>query len=91
MNTRKIQPIQTWSPESGNIELDTLCLKDFFHYFFNGEGGMVSYSLINSSNNNEYFQNNIEIPASVIQNWGASDDIIWNYVASELGFVFVNP
>ena len=91
MNTRKIQPIQTWSPESGSISLDTLYLKDFFHYFFNGDGGMVSYSLINSSTNVEFFQNNIAIPASIVQNWGASDDIIWNYVASELGFVFVTP
>ena len=89
MNTRNIIPIATWAPETGNITIDQLVLKDFNHYFFDGGGGLVSYCLKASTAETEYFANNIPIPASVIQQWGASDDIIFEYVADALGLVLV--
>ena len=90
MNTRKIQTTSTWSPESGNVTLDTLVLKDFHHYFFDGGNGLVSYCLKNSASDLEYFNANIQIPSNVLEQWGASDDIIFHYVASQLGLIIIN-
>ena len=89
MNTRQIQSTQTWSPEMGNVILNQLCLKDFFHYFFDGGSGIVSYCLKNSDSDIEYFSNNISIPSEIISQWGASDDIIFNYVANQLGLTII--
>ena len=89
MNTRQIQPIQSWSPDTGNITIDTLRLNDFFHYFFNGGGGMVSYSLASSVSGLDYFNGNIEIPSSVVQQWGADDEPIFQYVAQTLGVTII--
>jgi hypothetical protein len=89
MNTRQIEPISTWSPETGNITLNTLVLKDFHHYFFDGGNGLVSYCLKNSTADVEYFNANIEIPSNIMQQWGASDDIIFQYVANALGLILV--
>jgi hypothetical protein len=90
MNTRQIQSISTWSPDTGIITLNVLVLKDFMHYFFDGGGGIVSYCFKNSIADTEYFNANIEIPASIIQQWGASDDIIFEYVANKLGLTIIN-
>ena len=87
MNIRQIQAIQSWSPEAGTITIDTLCLKDFYHYFFDDGGGKVSYTM--QSNGVDYFGNSIDIPSSVIQQWGASDDIIWTYVAAQLNLTLI--
>lgn len=89
MNTRPIQPKQSWSPEGGNITVDTLCLKDFFHYFFDGEGGKVSYSLSDSQTGLDYFMGTLDVPASVVQQWGTSDDIMFQFVALALNLVLV--
>jgi len=89
MNTRTIQPKTSWSPELGDISIDTLCLKDFFHYFFDGGGGVVSYTLSNSQTEIDYFSGNLEVPSSVIQQWGANDDIIFEYVALALNLVII--
>ena len=87
MNTRQIQSKSTWSPETGNITIDTLCLKDFYHYFFDDGGGTVAYNL--QSNGLDYFPGAIAIPSSIVQQWGASDDVIWNYVANSLNLVLI--
>lgn len=89
MNTRQIEPTSTWSPETGNITLNTLVLKDFHHYFFDGGNGIVSYCLKNSISDLEYFNANIEIPSSIMQQWGASDDIIFEYVAEQLNLILI--
>lgn len=85
MNTRQIQPIQTWTAENGSITLDTLCLKDFYHYFFDDGDGKVNYTL--QSNGLDILSGTLNIPASVIQQWGASDDIIFSYVANFLNLI----
>jgi hypothetical protein len=87
--TKEIQSIQSWSPESGSITINALTLKDFYHYFFDGGGGMVSYSLSNSTNGLDYFNGNIEVPSSIIQQWGSDDSIIWEYVANALGLILI--
>lgn len=90
MNTRQIQTKTIWNPIDGNITLDTLVLKDFHHYFFDGGSGIVSYCLRDSNNQNEYYSNNIEIPSVIMQQWGSSDDIIFNYVAQQLNLIIIN-
>lgn len=86
-NTRQIQSKTTWSPETGDITIDTLCLKDFYHYFFDDGGGIVAYTL--QSNGLDYFPGTIAIPSSVVQQWGASDDVIWEYVANFLNLELI--
>lgn len=87
MNTRQIQVIQTWSPNTGDTSLDTLCLKDFYHYSFDNGGGKVSYSL--QSNGLDVLSDSVDIPSSIVQQWGPSDDIIFQYVATALGLTII--
>jgi hypothetical protein len=93
MNKRQIQPITSWFPNSGEILIDTLILTDFYHYHFDEGSGKVSYSL--SSFNfdtglfTDCFSSSIDVPADIIQQWGADDEIIFNYVATTLGLIIV--
>jgi hypothetical protein len=90
-NTRQIQPIQIWT-SSGNKEINVLALTNFFDYHFDNGSGKVEYKMINADpllGATEYFIGTIDIPAFVIQQWGADDDIIWDYVANALGLIFV--
>jgi hypothetical protein len=89
MNTRQIQPKQSWSPETGNITIDTLCLKEFYNYFFNDGGGKVSYSLSNSQTGLDYFSASLDVPSTVVQQWGSSDQIMFEFVALALNLVLV--
>lgn len=90
MNTRNITPITSWSPENGTIILDKLMMKDFNHYFFDGGSGWATYCLQDSSTQLEYFNKTMEIPSSIIQQWGASDDIIFEYVAQQLNIIIID-
>jgi len=37
----------------------------------------------------DLYQSTLQIPSDVVQQWGASDDIIFTYVASSLGLTLV--
>jgi hypothetical protein len=37
----------------------------------------------------DLFQGNLAIPSNIVQQWGASDDIIFQYVATTLGLTLV--
>ena len=37
----------------------------------------------------DLFSGNIEIPSAIVQQWGASDDIIWTYVAAQLNLTLI--
>ena len=90
-NTRKIQTITVWSP-SGEKSIDTLSLTNFFDYHFDDGGGKIEYKLISSNELNgatDVYISIIEIPSDIIQQWGSSDDIIWDYVGEQLGVVFI--
>lgn len=85
-NTRKIQPIQIWTA-NGQKEVNTLALNNFFDYHFDDGSGKVEYKLIYANDETgaiDYIVAIIEIPSSVVQQWGADDSIIWNYVANSL-------
>lgn len=89
-NTRKIQPIQIWTA-NGQTDINTLALVNFLDYHFDDGSGVVIYKLIFADDNGavEYLTQSIEIPSSVIQQWGASDDVIWNYVCSTLNLTII--
>ena len=90
MNIRNIQPITVWSPE-GQREVDKLKLLTFYGYDFNNnDGGYVDYRLLGPDGTIE-FGATLLIPASIVQQWGESDEIIFNYVALTLGLVILNP
>jgi len=89
-NTRNIQPITTWTP-NGEKTISILALFNFYDYHFDNGAGKVTYKLIGLENECavEYFTENVEIPSSIVQQWGSSDDIIWNYVATALGLTLL--
>lgn len=92
MNTRQILPIQIWA-QNGVKEISVLALSNFFGYHFDNNSGCVEYKLINADvelGATECFVGNIEIPASIVQQWGASDDIVWEYVAEKLGLIIIS-
>lgn len=88
MNKKEIQPIEVWS-ETGVVSANALCLKDFYHYHFDDGDGKVSYTIADLSSDIDYISGIIDIPSAIIQQWGASDDIIWIYVASKLNLTLV--
>ena len=85
MNIKKIQPIQIWTA-NGQKEINLLSLTNFYNYHFDDGAGLVTYKLIYGDDNGaiEYIVAEIEIPSNIIQQWGASDDVIWNYIATTL-------
>ncbi len=94
-NTRQIEPTLIWSP-TGNSEATFLGLIDFFNYHFDNGGGTATYSLIGMQNNADgiptavdLYISNIQIPSEIVQQWGASDQIMFEYVATTLGLTLV--
>lgn len=87
-NTKQIQPVSIWT-KNGNKNATILALVNFFDYHFDNGNGKVNYKLIGMESEVavEYASENIEIPSSIIQQWGASDDIIWNYIVTTLGLI----
>jgi hypothetical protein len=90
-NTRKIQPKTIWSP-AGEKNATLFALTNFSNYHFDNGSGLVDYKLIGMEGNPEsavdYYLGQLEIPSNIVQQWGSSDDIIFNYVAQQLGLVF---
>lgn len=93
MNTRQIQPKTIWTP-SGEKIATIFALTNFSNYRFDNGPGLVSYKLTGMEGDPEsaydYFLGTVEIPSSVVQQWGASDDIIFDYVANQLGLTIIN-
>lgn len=103
MNTRQITPTQIWAP-SGIKNATILSLYNFSEYHFDNGGGKVAYKLIGMepviTTNDEgtqistpiavdYYVGIVDIPSNVVQQWGESDDVIWNYVAEQLNIQFI--
>ncbi len=91
-NTRQIQPITTWTPE-GEKTITVLALSNFFDYHFDDGAGKVQYKLISVDSElgaTEHFVGIIDVPASVVHQWGADDGIIWNYVATALNLTIIS-
>jgi hypothetical protein len=89
MNKKEIQPIEVWS-ETGVVSANALCLKDFYHYHFDDGDGKVSYTIADFNSDIDYISGVIDIPSNIIQQWGADDTIIWDYVANSLSLTIIN-
>jgi hypothetical protein len=91
-NTRQIQPIEVWTSQ-GLKTASILALTNFYDYHFDNGNGKVTYKLIGMEGDPasaiEYITESLEIPASIIQQWGESDDIIFSYVANKLNLIIV--
>lgn len=90
-NTRKIIPFNTWI-DNGNTEVNCLALTNFSGYNFDNGSGKVTYKLIFADEVNgatDLFSSEIDVPAEVVTQWGANDDVIFNYVAETLNITFL--
>jgi hypothetical protein len=92
MNVKQIEPISVWTAQ-GDKSLTYLALANFFDYHFDDGGGKITYKLIAMEGDPEtaveYIVSNLDIPSNIIQQWGASDDIIWEYVSNKLNLVII--
>lgn len=86
-NEREISPINTWvngMVKSGNI----LMINAFISYDFLGGTSLISYSIVNESRQ-AIAGGDVNIPFSVVNQWGADDQIIFDYVAQQLNLILV--
>jgi hypothetical protein len=91
-NTRNITPITAWTP-NGQQTVTMFSLTDFFNYgFLPFCEGTVTYRLFNTEGYSaiELIVGQLQIPSEIVQQWGADDNIIFNYVAQQLGFTITN-
>jgi hypothetical protein len=50
----------------------------------------VSYTIADLNSDIDYISGAIDIPSNIIQQWGADDTIIWDYVANALSLTIIN-
>ena len=96
-NNRQIQSKQIWA--DGEKTATILALTNFTDYHFDGGTGKVYYSLLGMETKVtesesyqvavEYYNGIVDIPAEVINQWGASDEVIWAYVCSTLNLILI--
>lgn len=80
-NEKQISPVSIWVFGEDKIA-DILRLVVFTGYDFLGNSGQVSFELRNDLE--LIFNGAVEIPDAIIQQWGADDQIIFDYVAQQL-------
>jgi hypothetical protein len=106
MNTRQIQPKTIWTASGEKTATIFALTNFSDYHFDNGTGSVVyrligmespgtsidvDGALINLPDSAvEYYIGKAFIPAEVIQQWGASDDIIFDFVAQQLGLTIIN-
>jgi len=100
MNTKNIQPTPIFTPNGEKTATILALTDFYGYHFNNDTGqvtyqllGMESPGTQIDENKETYqlpesaivyFSGTIEIPPTVIQQWGTSDDIIWTYVLDKL-------
>lgn len=85
-----INPIETW--QNGGVKYLPLIRFNFYsNYDFKGSPGFVNYSLCelcHDASGIPYYQNVhnsvIDLPWSLIENWGNDDTPIFDYVLQQL-------
>jgi hypothetical protein len=91
-NIKYISPITAWT-SLGQQTVTMFSLTDFFNYgFLPNCQGTVTYRLFNTEGESavELIVSQLQIPSEIVQQWGADDEIIFNYVAQQLGFTIIN-
>jgi len=92
MNTRQIEPTNIFT-QTGNVTATLIAFTNFYDYHFDNNSGNVNYQLLTFIDESGYevvFTGTIAIPASIIQQWGSDDEIIYNYIISSLGLTSLN-
>lgn len=100
-NTRSIQPKDIWTSTGNASAVFLGLFNFYGYHFDDGPGiveytliGMQDNGSFVDDNGNtimnppsavDLFKGSLEIPATTIQQWGTSDDIIFQYVAQTLG------
>lgn len=104
-NTRIIQPTAIWTPTGDKYATIFSLINFFDYNFDNGGGivtyslsGMESGGTTTLEDGTivtlpesavVYFTGNMNVPSDIVQQWGTSDDVIWDYVAGVLSLTFV--
>lgn len=105
MNTRQIQPVSIWTPTGLKNATYFALTDFFGYHFDNGigkvtykligmePGGTTTLEdgtvIQNPDSAVDYVTDNLEVPGSIIQQWGADDEIIFEYVATSLGLAII--
>lgn len=104
-NTRPIQPTNIWTSTGNVPAVYLGLTNFYGYHFDDGPGiveytliGMQDNgsfvddegnTIVNPPSAVDLFKGALQVPAATIQQWGASDDIIFEYVAQTLGLVLV--
>jgi len=104
-NTKQIQPKQIWTEKGDKTATLFALTNFSDYHFDNGSGlvsyklmGMESPGTTTDENGNvvslpesavDYYVGQIGIPSSVVQQWGADDSVIFDYVASTIGLIII--
>ena len=100
-NTRAIQPVSVWNPSGVASAVYLGLTNFFDYHFDDGGGTVTYVLIGMQDNGEttledgtviqnppsavDLYTANLDIPSSIVQQWGASDDIIFEYVAQALG------
>jgi hypothetical protein len=100
-NTRSIQPVVVWNPSGSASAIYLGLINFFDYHFDDGGGTVTYVLIGMQDNGEttlddgtviqnppsavDLYTANLSIPSSIVQQWGASDDIIFEYVAQTLG------
>jgi hypothetical protein len=104
-NTRQIQPTPIWTATGNVPATYLGLINFYGYHFNDGPGtveytliGMQDNgsfvddegnTIVNAPSAVDLFKGSLEIPAATVQQWGPSDDIIFEYVAQTLGLTLV--
>lgn len=104
-NTRAIQPISIWSSSGTNNAIYLGLTNFYDYHFDNGGGTVSYVLIGMQDNGSniledgtviqnppsavDLYNGNLLVPSSVVQQWGESDEIIFQYVASQLGLTLI--
>jgi hypothetical protein len=83
-NIIEIEPLQVYTP-LGMKSVNILKVCSFSGYDFNGGSGRCEIAIgeIINEDFRPYVTDSVEIPSEVIQNWGADDLPIFEYILSQ--------
>lgn len=104
-NTRQIQPTPIWTATGNVPATYLGLINFYGYHFNDGPGtveytliGMQDNgsfvddegnTIVNAPSAVDLFKGSLGIPAATVQQWGPSDDIIFEYVAQTLGLTLV--
>lgn len=93
MNTRQIQPKAIFT-QNGEKNATIFTIYNMNNYHFDNGICVVNFKLLGMEGDPEsaieYYRGDSVIPADIVSQWGTDDNIIFDYVASQLGLTIIN-